>query len=425
MRRSIRTGLSSVSSLVMPLALLLLFLFGPTLATSALADTFGGRAFSAFVNAPTLGAGPMHLSDTGELSPYGGWEGAGVLGVQVPNVLSASVLNAATSGATGKAASSSSLADIVVLPGQLAELTASFVGADARSTDLGSSGTTEIHSLRFGGRSIDVTGAKNQRIDLPGPLGQMLATLVINEQIETTVGSSRGIVVNALHLTLVTGEQIVLGSAKSFLDPAGDVTLASAETNPGCGPRLVPAAAHPPGTEICLDFVTGGGFFEPPNSNRPGRVNFGFNAGPRSLQDPEPKGHLNLVDHADGTHVKGTTVDTYYVYGGDPDHCRIFGGDAEVDGVGGHRYLAGVCDYGEPGRDDRFQLVVTLGGEEVYRADNFDGTPPPAGGELDGGNIQLHVNKNKCTQETRFDGGPGATLRVRALRTKVATDAID
>ena len=51
------------------------------------ADTFGGRAFSAFVNAPTLGAQSVYLSDTGELAPSGSWEGAWLLGASVPGVL--------------------------------------------------------------------------------------------------------------------------------------------------------------------------------------------------------------------------------------------------------------------------------------------------------------------------------------------------
>ena len=149
--------------------------------------------------------------------------------------------------------------------------------------------------------------------------------------------------------------------------------------------------------------MTGGGFFEPPNSSKtppPGRVNFGFNAGPRSAENPEIKGELNLVDDANGDHIQGTTVDTYYAYGtvgdGDPEHCRVFWGDAKFNGTPGYRYTTLVCDYGEPGRDDRFAISVFApgSGDEIYRADNYDGTPPPAGGELDGGNIQLH--KSKC-----------------------------
>jgi len=146
--------------------------------------------------------------------------------------------------------------------------------------------------------------------------------------------------------------------------------------------------------------VTGGGFFEPPKSNRPSRVNFGFNAGPRSAQNPgDVKGHLNFIDHGGAgpfvpmMHVRGINVTSYVPWGADPDHCRVFEGDAIVNGVPGFRYKATVCDYNEPGRDDRFMLDVT-GPGFAYNADNRDASKPAEQGELDGGNIQLH--KSKC-----------------------------
>ena len=147
-------------------------------------------------------------------------------------------------------------------------------------------------------------------------------------------------------------------------------------------PSPSPSPSPPPAT--CGDFVTGGGFFLPPNSTRPTRVNFGFNAGARG-GSPGLKGHVNVVDHQQPNfHIKGTDVTTYACDTVDPVHCRRFSGPAEFDGETG-TYQALVCDYDEPGRGDRFQIVV-----DGYTADNFDGTPPPQGGELDGGNIQLH-----------------------------------
>lgn len=411
------------------------------------AHTVGGRAFAAFVNAPTLGAGPYYLVDSGELSPNGGWEGAGLLTAQVPNVLAASVLNSASSGAlstdAGQANSSATLADVTVLPGHFAQLTASFVGSQVEATNFGSSGSTEIHDLTFGGTAIPVTGLPNQTVALPGApvfgiLGQVIGTgpspaqLVINEQVVTSDGTSQAITVNALHLVLATGEEIILGSARSLVNPAGLVALASAggagtcTTNGNRAKNALWRSSAPPPTvrahvggeapPPCIDFVTGGGFFEPPNSTRPGRVNFGFNAGPRSLQNPDIKGHLNLIDHTDGSHLKGVNVDFYQVVSDDPEHCRVFAGDAVFNGVPGHRYVAAVCDYGEPGRDDRFRVGVSLGGRDVYFADNFDGTPSPAGGELDGGNIQLHKNPQKCPSNATFREEGDLAMKTRSLR---------
>lgn len=416
----------------------LLLIVGLGWSPPADAVTVGGRAFAAFVNAPTLGAGPLYLSDTGELAPNGGWEGAGLLGAQLPSILSANVLNAATSGgehdAGPKADSSTSLADVAVLPGQAAQLTASFVRAQAEATGSGTTGSVQIYDLTFGGIPVQVTGLPNQRVEISGLLGP-LATLIINEQTVTSAGTSQTITVNALHLILATGEQVILASARSVLNSAGTVTLARATGEDQCvsnqvrkamwmpgstgGPAVIPVQGGGPD---CIDFVTGGGFFMPRvEDGSPERVNLGFNAGPRSAQNPTLKGHLNVVDHNDGTHVKGLNVDEYFVF--DPpetpeaDPCRVFGGDAQVNGTTGLRYQALVCDYDEPGRDDRIRIKVcpsadcdVLFGPEfsdVYFADNFDSakTCDPGEslcGDLDGGNIQLH--KSKCPNPAALRG---------------------
>lgn len=381
------------------------------------AHIYGGRAFGAFVNVPTLGAGSLYLSDSGQLSPGGGWEGAGLLGAQVPSVLAASALNAATSGGGDWASSASSLADVALLPGHVAEATASFVRAEADATTAGVRGSTEISNLTFGGVPVAVTGQPNQRFEIPGLLGPV-ATLIINEQTAT----ADAITVNALRLILATGEQIVVASARSSLNPYGDVILASASAgdcttnasqvrnlvwNPTATPPIVLADGA---GKKCPDFVTGGGWFEPPNSNLPGRVNFGFNAGPRSFNNLDLKGHLNFIDHSGGLvrHVQGINVTSYVPWGADPANCRVFEGDAVVNGMPGSRYRATVCDYDEPGRFDRFFLELLSGPFAGYFADNKRTTSPcPAGkpecGELDGGNIQLHIKK--CPRNASFTPG--------------------
>lgn len=372
------------------------------------AHIYGGRAFGAYVDVPTLGAGPLYLSDSGELSPGGGWSGAGLLSAQVPSVFIASVLNAATSGAGDWGSSASSLADVVLLPGQVAEVTASFVRAQADATVAGVQGSTEVTNLSFGGVPVSVTGLPNQRVDIP-----LVGTLVINEQAAT----ADSITVNALRLVLASGEQIVVASASSLVNPFGDVTLASLDGAAACVSTASQARSSAPiiltdgVNHECIDFVTGGGWFEDPDSNRPPgvRVNFGFNAGPRSAQNPaDIKGHLNFVDHggpfSPRMHVKGINVKEYEPWGSDPVNCRTFTGDAIVNGIPGWRYIAVVCDYDEPGRDDRFQLqLFDPAGNPVYNADNRRESGACAPGEpecgvLDGGNIQLH--KEKCPKAT-------------------------
>jgi len=366
-------------------------------ATPLAAESYSGRAFAAYVNAPAGGVGPLYLSDTGALSSTGGWTSAGSLSENVPTVLSAEVLNAATSGANGDGSSSASLAGIAVFSGGPAQLTASFVIAQAASGVSGGRGTTQVSDLTFGGLPVAVTGLPNQVVTLPG-----VATLVINEQTISPDGNSA--VVNGLRLSLMTGAEVRLASVSTSVNPVGGALVKNVFSTLGFAKSQI----FPLWASECVDFVTGGGFFEPPNSTRPGRVNFGFNAGPRSTQDPTPKGNLNLVDHFDGTHIEGYDVDTYYVYGGDPDHCRMFGGDAKVNGATGYRYMAGVCDYGEPGRDDRFQLNVSGPGFS-YSADNQNTASPfPFGGELDGGNIQLH--KSKCPNSSTASASTNSSI---------------
>jgi hypothetical protein len=192
-----------------------ILMLAPPLLPAADAGSFAGRAFSAFVNAPTLGVAAEYVADTGALPSEGGWESAGVSGTEVGAILAAETLVASTSGiasdpGTEAASSSTSLAGLVLFPGTLAEVTASFVRAQATAT-LGSiAGTTEVAELTFGGVSVLVTGLPNQRVALPG-----VATLVINEQAITTGLTSRAITVNALHLKLATGEDVIVSSAAS------------------------------------------------------------------------------------------------------------------------------------------------------------------------------------------------------------------
>lgn len=181
------------------------------------AASFGGRAYSAFVNVPNSGTGPVYMTDTGALASIGGWEGAGAPSLSVPNVLSANVPVAATSGDRyqglgDKSNSSSSLADVAVLPGGPAAVNASFVRTETEATPTGGRGSVEINGLTFGGTPIVVTGQPNQRVEIPG-----VATLTINEQTITSNGTSRTVTVNALHLILAGGGEVIVSSATSSI----------------------------------------------------------------------------------------------------------------------------------------------------------------------------------------------------------------
>lgn len=313
--------------------------------------TYTGRAFGAFVNVPTLGVGPMTISDTGELPPDGTPQSASLTNVTVPGVLSVEVLAAETSGANGEAQSSATLLNVTVLPpDHPARVTASFVQAESNATCNGVSGATHVGIVTFGSQTITVDPfAPNQRF---GPIavdGLTTATLIINEQVQNSGQGSQEITVNAVHLTVEGAVQaeVILSSARSDIHGC-----------PGCPPA--PA---------CHDFVTGGGWINVGKS----RANFGFNAGFK-VGSPTPDVHFNYIDHNSGMHVKATSITEYVATG---PTSRRFKGIAEINGVPGYTYDIEVADNGEPGRNtDAISISLSNG----YSAS----------GPLAGGNIQLH-----------------------------------
>ena len=322
---------------------------GTSTATSGV--TYSGRAFGAFVNVNLLGlvVGPETLSDTGPLPPSGGLQTNQLETVSIPGVLSATLMSTMTSGANGVARSEASLADLSVLPGSAAAVTASFVRAESEATCSGVRGATEAVDVTFAGQSIVVDPfAPNQTFDVPG-----VARLVINEQKTSTGGGTQDITVNAIHLT-VTADSVV----------TAEVILSSAHSDvqgcPGCPPK-------PP---CSTDFVTGGGWIKVGNS----KANFGFNAGFKPNAST-PEIHFNYIDHNSGMQMKATSISVYRQ--GDTATTRHMEGNAEIDGVSGFTYSIDVADNGEPGRNtDSLKISLSNG----YSA----------AGTLEGGNIQLH-----------------------------------
>jgi len=312
--------------------------------------TYSGRAYAAFVN--TALTGPVYISDTGELPPEGGFRSESLFSTQgtpVGDVLRAEVLVASTSGAGGTANSSASLLNLVVLPGTVAQVTASLVRAQTEATCTGTLGSSEIAALTFGGMVVSVSGQPNQKVEIPNPLGgPPLATLIINEQATTSNGNYREVRVNALHLLVPGAAEVILSSAKSDIN---------------CQPP------GPPGPGPCHDFVTGGGWIPSGNS----RANFGFNAGLKAGSST-PEVHFNYIDHATGKKVKATSIAVYQM--GGTSTSRHFEGEAEVNGTPGYYYYIDVDDKGEPGRADTLSLRLS---------DGYGN-----GGILKGGNIQLH-----------------------------------
>jgi len=173
--------------------------------TLAHAQAYGGRAYGAAIAS-------VYFADTGSLPPSGGDLGASVTSIQ-SGVLSTGPADASCSGIAGTAESSASVDDVVVA-GLLADvLTCTRAVAQAGVSCAGVQGSSAITGLAFAGVVVQVTGAANQTVTVPG-----IGTLVINEQI---VGDG-SITVNALHLSLATGVDLVLcGCSSSYVCPLG------------------------------------------------------------------------------------------------------------------------------------------------------------------------------------------------------------
>ncbi len=303
--------------------------------TSALASTtmYSGRATGVSVDSSIA---DLSLADTGELSSQGGEIDATVLSVN-HDLVDADVLLAVTSGFDDTAQSEAATADVVLLPGSSYEITSDFVRSETKAVCGDVSGTSEIVNLKLGENTIQVTGNPNQTIEIPGVL-----TLVINEQKESN-DEINEIQVNALHLTLETGEEIVVSHAKSG--------ILCGESEP-----------------VQKDFVTGGGFIKEKGE----RANFGFVAGFKPGEDNQ-SGQFNYVDKSNDIHLKSIEITSF----DGTKNTRTFSGDATINGQGSFTFTVTVTDNGEPGKNsDSLSIEISNG----YSNSGF----------IDGGNIQLH-----------------------------------
>ncbi len=203
MNRALSTPLRRLIAVAAPAALLL-----GGLASVAGATSYSGRAIGATIKLVNPGPNILVFADTGELPSQGGSLSATLLTIQLQNTLSSQTVTASTTGGGGEANSSASQENVVAFPGQPAQLTASVVRADSHADCAGASGSSVVLDLTFGGSAVTVTGQPNQTIVLAN-----VATLIINEQ--TVVANANDITVNALHLILGTGEEVILSTAHS------------------------------------------------------------------------------------------------------------------------------------------------------------------------------------------------------------------
>jgi hypothetical protein len=149
--------------------------------------------------------------DTGELPAPGGDLQVAEDALQVCIfVLRARNLRSTAISEFQRARSTSSQTDVVLFDALPMKITASQVVASATASCEDLAGSSTVSGLTFGGQPVEVTGEPNQVVTLPG-----LATLVINEQIVDE--RERSITVNALHVMLEAGADIIVSAARAGL----------------------------------------------------------------------------------------------------------------------------------------------------------------------------------------------------------------
>ncbi len=169
--------------------------------------TYSGRAYGAQVKLVNPQPNILIFSDTGNLPPSGGSLSATLLTIALGNTLSSTTISASTQGSAGVATSTAHQENVLAFSGQPAQVTAAIVESRSRATCGGVTGSSVVTSLTFGGQAVTVSGQPNQTVTILN-----VATLIINEQI---VASATDITVNALHLLLGTGEEVILSSSHS------------------------------------------------------------------------------------------------------------------------------------------------------------------------------------------------------------------
>jgi hypothetical protein len=159
--------------------------------------------------------------------------------------------------------------------------------------------------------------------------------------------------------------------------------------------------------------VTGGGqiFVPDPDSTDPeatgdGRANYGFNATPASA-GAATNGHLNYLNHVTRLHINGPVTGVEVTQIG-PDALPTtvrFSGTCQIGPP--CTWVALAEDHGEPGREDRFGILVVSGGAVVESR---------SARVVRNGNIQFHTSlTTDVTPRSEFRAGDVLRLSVSML----------
>jgi hypothetical protein len=320
----------------------------PQPSTTGQASSYSGDAKVIDIQANVLGVLQPHIvvSDTGPLPSTGGSQSASLLTVSNPPpvALSAVVAGANTMGSGNEASSFATVAQLSLNIKDLVALSAGVLQSSTKAECvngqpvLTGSSYLAVAAIRVDGGDpivLPVAPPPNTTLDLG------IVKLVLNEQIKT--GNS--ITVNAVHLTLNAPPVAT-----------ADVVISHTHSDINCN------GTQPPTCSV-KDFITGGGQITRDGS----KVSFAVHGGINS-DGTFRNGHLNVVDHGDGTHIQARQLDGY----GDPSPTSTSRRLHFADG----NWTVDVADNGEPGKADTFSVS--------------NGSYTASGTPITHGNIQLH-----------------------------------
>jgi hypothetical protein len=177
-----------------------------TASVTTRALTGSGSAFGVQVRSLLVNVGPTPtVSQSGP-----GSQTATLASVSVLGLVSANGLTVSTQVGPGVTVASS--ADLAHLNLVLGAVVVDTIHATCTANAGGASGSTTIAKLVVAGQTLtNISPAPNMRIAVPG-VGQ----LVLNEQTQPT---STSITVNALHLSVTGGTEIIVSQASCVIDP--------------------------------------------------------------------------------------------------------------------------------------------------------------------------------------------------------------
>ncbi len=208
---------------------LLAFLTLSTLsATQAEAQRYSGRASAirTTVGIPLVSPITTAVNDTNELPSTGGSIALTSASASIAGAaLTAGTTSSETSGGAGASHSETSVANLnFTVLGNLITATTIATETDCSCPSEVCTGSTTIVGLMLNGSAVIIDGTASQTINLFGPLGGIVGTLIINEQIPESPASG-SIIVNALHLNVTdsiigTSTDVVIASSHSDIDCA-------------------------------------------------------------------------------------------------------------------------------------------------------------------------------------------------------------